>query len=286
MNSQTTSLLYISDLDGTLLCDDATLSAYARDGVSRLLDAGVHFTIASARSLHSLRHILGAIPFRLPVIEINGAFITDYHTGEHLVINRIDPETVGGVFACILGYRLLPFVSTYNGEQDCLYFQEIINGAMQWYHDDRKANGDRRLRQVRDITDVFGEDVISMNVMGRHEEVRHVAAQLAEAFAGKLENFFFENPYSPGWWWLTIHDRTACKSIAIRELAALAGFHMDDLTVFGDNLNDVKMFRMAARAVAVANATDEIKQYAHQIIGANTEDSVVKFILNETKMAL
>lgn len=286
MNRTNHTRLYISDLDGTLLRDDAALSPYARRALARIINAGVNFTIASARSINSLRPILGDLPLRLPVIAINGAFITDYNTGAHLVVNSIPRETASDVFRCIADHNLLPFVSTTNGPHDCLYFQEIINGAMQWYYDDRMLNSDRRLRQIPDITQAFAEKVISMNVMGRHDDVHGLAQTLQNDFDGKLENFFFENPYSPGWWWLTIHDRTACKSIAVRELAALTGFHLDNVTVFGDNLNDVKMFKTAARAVAVANATDEIKRHAHRVIGPNTDDSVVKFILEETGLPL
>lgn len=278
MKTNSDKQIYISDLDGTLLRDDATLSSYARDKITELLDAGVNFTIASARSCTSLKMILGDIPFRLPIIEINGAFITDYHTGEHLIVNEIEPEVVRRVFSYTRQHDLMPFVVTFNGTEDCVYFQEIINGAMQWYHDDRRANNDKRLRHVDDITSVLDEDVISMNVMGAFDDVRHLADLLEKEFSDKLENFFFENPYSPGWWWLTIHEVRACKSIAITELLELKGFDAEHLTVFGDNLNDVKMFKMAAKAVAVENATDEIKQYATEIIGTNEEDSVVKYI--------
>lgn len=286
MNDSDNNRIYISDLDGTLLRNDATLSSYTRQKLVELLDSGIHFTIASARSINSLRPMLAGIGFQLPIIEINGAFITDFETGRHLIINEIDTGVVERVFSCITEHGLLPFVSTFNGDEDCLYFQDIINGAMQWYHDDRRANGDSRLRHVDDITVAFNDNVISFNVMGERQQVEHLAGQLDRQLGDRLENFFFENPYSPGWWWLTIHDIKACKSIAIRELVDLAGFRMDDLTVFGDNLNDVKMFRTAARAVAVANATDEIKQYAHHVIGSNEDDSVVKFILRESNLPL
>ena len=39
--------IYISDLDGTLLRNDAGISAYAKEKVINLLEAGVNFTIAS-----------------------------------------------------------------------------------------------------------------------------------------------------------------------------------------------------------------------------------------------
>lgn len=282
LNDGKNNRIYISDLDGTLLRDDATLSSFSRDKLAELIEGGVNFTIASARSFSSLGTIVGEVPFRMPIIEINGAFITDYHTGEHLVINRIDDEIVERIFSCVREHGLQPFVSTFNGSADCLYFEKLINGGMEWYHGDRVANRDKRLRRVGDLTGVFGEKVISMNVMGKHDDVKCVAEVIEREVGDRLENFLFENPYSPGWWWLTIHDRKACKSIAIRELMELEGFGAGDLTVFGDNLNDVKMFQMAGRAIAVGNATDEIKGYADEIIGPNEVDSVVKYILKET----
>ena len=101
---------------------------------------------------------------------------------------------------------------------------------------------------------------------------------MEDDFADRLEMHFFENPYSPPWHWLTIHDKRACKAHAVTELLELTGFSQDDLVVFGDNLNDVNMFKMAKTAIAVENATDQIKGYANKIIGSNQEDSVVKYI--------
>ena len=63
----------------------------------------------------------------------------------------------------------------------------------------------------------------------------------------------------------------------------MTGFTLDRLTVFGDNLNDKNMFKMAKTAVAVKNATDDIKKYATEIIGSNEEDSVVKYLVEKTK---
>ena len=107
-------IIYISDLDGTLLRDDATLSEYSKNKLIELLEAGVNLTIASARSRYSTRPILGEIPFRLPVVEINGALVSDYITGEHIFINNIDDGIVPEIYSAILAHNCLPFVTTYN----------------------------------------------------------------------------------------------------------------------------------------------------------------------------
>lgn len=87
--------------------------------------------------------------------------------------------------------------------------------------------------------------------------------------------------YSPGWYWLTVHDHRATKDQAIRILLEEWGLDGSELVVFGDSSNDIKMFQVADHAIAVANATDELKRYATQVIGSNNEDSVIKFIRDD-----
>jgi hydroxymethylpyrimidine pyrophosphatase-like HAD family hydrolase len=56
------------------------------------------------------------------------------------------------------------------------------------------------------------------------------------------------------------------------------GLSEHELVVFGDQTNDIKMFKIALEAVAVANALPEVKRHATHVIGPNHEDSVVKYI--------
>ena len=43
------------------------------------------------------------------------------------------------------------------------------------------------------------------------------------------------------------------------------------------------MFKIAGTGVAVANATEELKQYATSVIGTNEEDSVVRYLMRKFK---
>ena len=83
--------LFVSDLDGTLADRDARLSQFCRSRLSALLESGLAFTVASARSVHTLAPILEGLPLRLPVVEFNGAFITDLKTREPLVCHALAP---------------------------------------------------------------------------------------------------------------------------------------------------------------------------------------------------
>ncbi|MCG8640340.1 MAG: HAD hydrolase family protein, partial [Desulfobacterales bacterium] len=83
--------------------------------------------------------------------------------------------------------------------------------------------------------------------------------ELKEKYGEKIVVHLMENDYSPGWFWLTIHDAKATKDQAIKELVKITEHSMDDLIVFGDNANDIKMFKLATRAIAVENAKNILK---------------------------
>jgi Cof subfamily protein (haloacid dehalogenase superfamily) len=272
------NILYVSDLDGTLLRSDGTLSDYSRRKLAQLLEAGINFTVASARTWSEITPLLKGLTLRLPVIAVNGAFLSDFATGRPLLINRIPDDLASQIYGQILNVGLLPFICGYDGQTDKLYYQDLINDQMRWFHGILMIHSRHRLCHTPDLRPVLSQQVVSFAVMGPQEQVDRLARRLEAEYPGRLENFHFQNPYSPGHWWLTIHDAAACKSRALRELADLYGFQMENVVVFGDHINDLRMFQTAGRAVAVANAQEQVKSHAHEIIASNEEDAVVHYI--------
>jgi hypothetical protein len=159
----------------------------------------------------------------------------------------------------------------------------LKNEQMQWYYDILHVHKDKRIRRIDDLQDALAERVIAFAVMGPPEHVAALSNLLAAKYPGLLENFLFENPYSPGHWWLTIHDQQACKSKAIKTLVEMTGHQLENLMVFGDHINDIKMFELAANGVAVANAEEALKFHADTVIGSNEEDAVVQYIMELMK---
>lgn len=273
--------LYISDLDGTLLREDGFLSDYAREKIERLIEHGINFTIASARSVVTMRESVGDISLKLPVIAYNGVFISDLASGEHLVINKMEPDMLQPIAETAIQYGCEPMVSTVNNGDDHLFYSSAENKAMQSYVAGRKEVSDPRIRYVKDITDAFSECVVSFVFVDRFEKLKQVSDNIIEGFSGRVEINFFENVYQPGWFWMTMHHHKASKDQAIKRLMEDHDLTDYELVVFGDNLNDIKMFKFASRAVAVENAVPELKQLATEIIGSNRLDSVIDYIEND-----
>ena len=64
--------LYITDLDGTLLGDGAKLSDFTRDTINRLVDGGMNFTLATARSYGSAGEVTKGLKTSAPAVLMNG----------------------------------------------------------------------------------------------------------------------------------------------------------------------------------------------------------------------
>lgn len=271
-------VLYLSDLDGTLLSERGEVSPRTREGLVRLLEAGALVTLASARSYFSIRKLFGALPFRLPIIEFNGAFITDYESGRHLEVNSLGTELGEEIFDRILRAGQRPFVCSYNGVEDCLHYDELRNAGMVWYEERRRAAHDPRLRRTPDLRATMREDVVSLTVMDNNEaKIRALRDELAEAYGERLQLYFYENEYSKGTFWLTIHHENASKHIAmltLRDRYAPGA----ELVALGDNVNDLLMLKHADRAVAVENAVADLHGIADLVIGHHDSDAVIRFL--------
>ncbi len=270
--------LYVSDLDGTLLTSTATLSNYTRDTLNRLLSSGLPFTVATSRSVSSVGPIFQGVSLPLPVIELNGAYITDLTTGKHLIVNNIATDLAADILDLVQSQHIKPLISTYSGQDDHVYFSTEVNPGIQWYIDDAERHEDGRWHCRPNLTTILDEQVMRFTLIDTQAQLVKLAQTLSERFPNCLDMHLFENPYQPDWYWLTLQDHGATKANGIRELQALHNLQNHDLTVFGDHNNDISMFQLADMAVATANATAELRQHATEIIGHHSEDSVVKYL--------
>ena len=81
-------ILYVTDLDGTLLNKKDSINPYSIQVINDLVDKGMLFTYATARSLVSASKVTKGLSTKIPVIAYNGAFIFKPSTGE--ILSRED----------------------------------------------------------------------------------------------------------------------------------------------------------------------------------------------------
>ena len=264
--------LYVTDLDGTLLRSDATLSPYTISTINRLTEQGLTFTYATARSIESARPIAGELNLRLPAITRNGAVLADNATGKHLEKALFTEEEVA------LLKKLLPelprcgFVSCFLGEEMFKAYVpgNLVPGMVQYadfYRDDPM------MKPVKTLEEMFFGQPGYVTLIDDREKAALIYEKVRQ-YSG-WECIFQKDTY---WdeYWVEVCPRNCTKAKAILKMKEQYGFRK--VVAFGDSVNDMPMFRAADEAYAVSNALEALKEIATGVIGGNNEDAVARFL--------
>ncbi len=269
---------YVSDLDGTLLNKEGVLSANTRQKLLELLDKGLRFTIATARGIHSVQPLFRDIPLAFPVVELNGAMITDIRTGKHLQINALEAGIVPPVLELFIKEKLPPVLINTTGEEDFLHYFKPIEGRTGRYLADLMNESGDRFKEVRHPDDVLAFRTASLNCFERKSHLEPVYREILRQYGDRVKLVFYDDHLDPEMAWLSVYDKKATKDLGIRTVLELHDIHPDHVTVFGDQSNDLPMFEAFSHAVAVENAIPELKKNAREVIGHHADDSVVSYL--------
>ena len=297
-------ILYVSDLDNTLLGKDSRLSPFTLETLNRLIQEGLLFTFASARSLTSAAKTIQGLNLHLPVITYNGTFIQDAGTGEILHGCTFDTDQRWAVMEILEGFGVSPLVYAFvDGVERLSWRLGTENAGMKNYLDNRQ--GDPRLNPIPAgaaadtaqippesstapsimpvaapvtppvlLPPLYAGDIFYFTCIGTYEEFLPVRDKLA-AIAG-IRCSLCPEPGRPGEYWCEIMPAGASKAQAILRLKKILGARK--VITFGDAQNDIPMFKVSDECYAVANACDELKQLADGIILSNAGDGVARFL--------
>lgn len=257
--------LIASDLDGTLLKNDKTISPYSVSVLQEASQAGIPFIICTGRMYDSLKEILPALPFCRYAIASMGAEIYDNFEKKRIYSRPLEPEYA----EILITYALKNNIHMH------LYIDDILyTSALDQYSDLYFQNTTSMGRLIPGDIFAFIRDreISKILYMGPPEEMarhsRTIGAQLQE----KL------NIASSDRMFLEFASLKAGKDTALKALCAQLGVKTDELIVFGDSGNDITMLQNTGFSCAVANAWDEAKKAANIIVESNENDGVAKTV--------
>lgn len=130
--------LYVSDLDGTLLNSQQQTSTYTNQTINKLVDQGMLFSYATARSYYSAKPATKGLSAKIPLILYNGAFIIDNQSQEILVSNFFLKEEVNDLAHYFNQKDFYPIVYAFINEQEKFSYIPSKSTKQQlesFYHD-------------------------------------------------------------------------------------------------------------------------------------------------------
>jgi Cof subfamily protein (haloacid dehalogenase superfamily) len=263
--------LVVSDVDGTLLTGDKTLTDAAVAAVRRLREAGIGFTIVSSRPTIGMGFLVGPLAIALPIGSFNGSSIVDpglKPIEQHL----IPPDTA---------WRALGVLEKF-GVDIWLFTNE------QWLT--RNPNGEyvghekRAIKHDPVIVDDFAPYLTSAcKIVGASSDaallMRCEAAMkqaVGEQATAIRSQTYYLDVTPPG------HDKGTFVEAAAKRL----GVPGAEVATIGDMQNDLPMFAKSGLSVAMGNASDDVKRHATYVTASNEDEgfaTAIEMVLKENR---
>ncbi len=251
--------LVATDLDGTLLRSDKTISERTSVLLRRLQAAGVAIVLISARPPRSLRQFARASNIGGLAICCNGAIVYDLDQGCLLQQRSLTSQQVTHLITLLQSF--LPDLSfaAENGES--------VSCEAAFYAS--CANNDPQQQHIANIAEIC--QLSQTKILVHHATL--LADELHEQIAPLLDSSTYSVTYS-GLDFLEIASVGVNKGEALEALCTQLGIAAHSVVAFGDMPNDLPLLQWAGLGVAVANAHPLILQSADVITFSNEEDGV------------
>lgn len=268
--------LYISDMDGTLLNPDGIVSRKSTEILTELLEQGLHFTVATARTPLSALHLLAELPILDPMILMNGALCYDPLSKSFSDAVVFDPasmeqlaraEAVSGMEGMLFSADDGILTVSLGVVKDCMWNR---------YFDLEKVAHVPAIRQ--DIRPASAADLLHCGVvygLYMDNEPSRLDILYEHLKDSGLTVDYYKDKYTANRWCIEICSKAATKGGAVNRLRQ-KGYSR--LIGFGDSWNDVPLFQACDEGYAVANASANLKQIASDVILSNAEDGVARYI--------
>ena len=269
--------LYVTDLDGTLLKDNQSISKYSVDIINSYIEKGYLFTFATARSLYSAKKLINGLQLRLPVIVYNGCHILNPESFESVSSEFFTKQECDDLYQLFKKYRKQPIVYSRNKTIEKVYYlADQQNIGLMHYIDSRR--NDKRFERKKQLKELMQGDIFYFTLIANKEDLFDLYQTLKQSQRFSIVYYLesYTNQY-----WLEIMPRLVNKATAIQKLKNI--LQCDTVVCFGDDINDLEMFDIADYKYAVANAKEQVKEKATAIIKSNNDDAVANWMKEHLK---
>jgi len=255
--------LFASDLDGTLLRSDGSVSDRTRAALAAVEASGRTLVLVTGRPPRWMAPVVEATGHTGLALCANGAVVYDLARERVVREHLIDPEVGTKVVAAIRA--ALPDVS----------FAVERSGSRGLGREEAYALGyaPRGDVLVGAVDELLAEPVAKLLARSPDRDPDEMLARVREVVGDLVEV-----THSSTSGLMEISASGVSKAVALSRLARELGVAADEVVAFGDMPNDLPMLGWAGHAVAVANAHPDVLAAADEVTASNDDDGVALVI--------
>jgi Cof subfamily protein (haloacid dehalogenase superfamily) len=253
----------VSDVDGTLLTKDKTLTDAARSAVRRLHEAGIGFTIVSSRPIIGMGFLIEPLAITLPVGAFNGSCIVDPQLNP-IELHLIPPSAAQRAIDVLNEFGVDIWLFTRD-----LWLTRNPNGEYV-AHEKRAIRADPTI--IADFTPYLEA---ACKIVGSSSDaalLQRCEAAMQKALGAQASAVRSQSYY------LDITPPGCDKGTFVETIARRLGVSIDAVATIGDMQNDLAMFKKSGLSIAMGNATDDVKKAATYVTASNEEEGFAKAI--------
>jgi Cof subfamily protein (haloacid dehalogenase superfamily) len=254
--------LVATDLDGTIVRSDGTISQRTVAAIAAVEGAGAGFVMVTGRPKRWMHEIAQLTGHHGLAVCANGALLYDLHTERVVRSWLISSDAAREVVDALR--EALPGIA-FAVERLDLGFAHEPSYVPRWDSTDPRTQAP--------VEQLLSADVVKL--LARHEELSSdellAAARTAVGSAAELT-------HSSGDGLLEISAVGVSKASGLATVAAERGVAAEDVVAFGDMPNDLPMLAWAGLGVAVANAHPEVLAAADEVCPSNDDDGVAQVL--------
>lgn len=197
-------VLYVPGLDELLLNDHDAIPDYGRRELNRMLDEGMHFTIATMRTPAALIAPLKDVHLTLPIIAMDGAVLYSMKDNSFLKIYPIKPEVVKELTGYLAQQEVHYFVNSVWQDTLFIYYGTLRNEAEKTMFQKLKTSPYRNYLKGYPGAE---EEVVYLTLLLEEQTAKHLDRLLAETpFAEAVRWLCYPSRDYPGYYYLKIYD--------------------------------------------------------------------------------
>ena len=266
--------LYVTDLDGTLLQDDGTVSPYTVETLNRLISRGMLISAATARGTIGIELTqVGRIHFRVPLVLLGGVLLYDLPRRRILHSCEMTADTVAAVLRILEECGRHALLYRRCGNEVHVYYT-ALNEAERLFVNRPAPDGRRFDRFFHAVGQLRSTPALFFSCQETREKQERLKARL-DTVPG-IRAVLYQDNYLPDNWYLEVCRDDAAKDRGVERLRRR--LHAARVVAFGDNDNDIPLFQSADLALCVENGAPAAKAAADRVIRSNREDGVARYL--------
>ncbi len=269
--------LIAMDMDGTLLRTDQTMGEATKQAIQSLIAQGHIVAIATGRPPRAALAAYRELQLSTPLIALNGSYIQfsghpdDVKTThiDHSVLESISAAAIArgsrGMLAefgshCVIRQNEPPLLA--DKELERFFFMAVVS----------ETPDSPTMYQPLDMA--WSKNAFALLIQLPREQHAELMAWIESKWPQQIYTRSWRQPFDV----IEIMSKQVNKATGLEAIRQRYGISPQHVMAFGDEMNDLEMFRYAAISVAMGNANPELAAHATAVTKDCNHDGIAYFL--------